>query len=166
MSEQKEINVMLKFEGYFTKEQIDELPNDKTGLYLVFDYLVKDGVRYINRLVYIGKTDGTDSLRNRMSQHINGDYPKWKNKVGLEEDNFCFSYAIYEENDVANIEAALIYKYQPTINEDNKKHFNGITGHIEMFGAIDYLEPMTLINGAEIDYNNEKIKKDLKLKPF
>lgn len=157
---------MLKFKGYFTKEQVDELPNDKTGLYLVFDYLLKEENRYINRLVYIGKTDDTDSLRQRMNQHINNDFTQWKEEIGLAEDNFCFSYALYEENDVTDIEADLIYKYQPIINNEGKKYYSGRKYCLYLSGAIDYLMQATLIDGIKIEYNILKQQKGRNLISF
>ena len=118
----------LTFVGGFKGEEIaglDELSN-KHGIYVAF--LCKpcdDGDCYeCLQIVYIGKAEGTNNLRKRITEHVNNDQSNWEQNFCEEGELIVYCYAVYEEN-LHDIEAALIYKNQPLANTQNKDKYNG-----------------------------------------
>lgn len=114
----------LEFKGYYNKDTQDKIPTE-SGIYVAHavKYTNEEHTRISHKsLVYIGKAEGTDNLKKRIGEHIDGTDAKrsnrvWMNKLkadGLDVDEIVYSYAEYDGKDIADVETALIYA-----NEDN-----------------------------------------------
>lgn len=112
----------LTFKGYYRESQ--DIPATQ-GIYLAyaFTWTNKEKGFADFRLLYIGRAISSDTLRNRVQDHIDGSDPKqnhknWGHKLTAEKynyDGFAYSYAeLEEDDDIPTIETALIYA-----NKDN-----------------------------------------------
>lgn len=116
--------VNLYFHGWFDKDDVENVPTTH-GIYIAH------GVKWTNstktefqlvQLVYIGKAEGTNNLRKRIREHIDGTDKKQNNRIwilklksiGKNVDDILYSYAEKEVTNLNDIETALIYA-----NEDN-----------------------------------------------
>lgn len=76
------------------------------------------------QIVYIGKAEGTDNLKKRITEHIRDDQKSWEEHFCGEGEFVVYCYAVFDEN-LHDIEAALIYKNQPLANLNCKDRYNG-----------------------------------------
>lgn len=118
----------LTFIGGFKGNEIAGLDDisDKQGIYVAFSCKPREeGDGYeCKQIVYIGKAEGTNNLRKRISEHVNDDQAGWEENYCEEGELIVYCFAVYEEN-LHDIEAALIYKNQPLANTQNKDKYNG-----------------------------------------
>ena len=116
--------VNLYFHGWFDKDNVENVPTTH-GIYIAH------GVKWTNstktefqlvQLVYIGKAEGTNNLRKRIKEHIDGTDKKQNNRIWMwklksmnkDVDDILYCYAEKDVNNLDDIETALIYA-----NEDN-----------------------------------------------
>jgi excinuclease UvrABC nuclease subunit len=119
---------ILTFVGGYKGDEIaglDEI-SDKHGIYVAFSCKpCEEGDCYeCKQVVYIGKAEGTNNLRKRISEHVNNDQASWEQNYCEDGELIVYCYAIYDGN-LHDIEAALIYKNQPLANTQNKEEYNG-----------------------------------------
>lgn len=116
--------VILNFNGWYTKDDINLVPQTQ-GIYIAHAIKWTDKTKNrgtLVRLVYIGKAEGTNNLRKRIQEHINGtdlkqNHCNWAHILstdGCKFDDFIYSVADKDVNNLGDIETALIYA-----NEDN-----------------------------------------------
>ena len=122
----KELEVLLNFVGKFVEDSnIEEIPQE-AGLYVVFICKKSsDGYSY-QRIAYIGKAakTKTSNLRERMRAHVNNDFRGWRKDCELSDDEiFVYSYAIYGDEYLEDVESALIFKYKPILNVQGKDDY-------------------------------------------
>lgn len=119
----------IAFNNYIRDNEFSKLPKYK-GIYLFRVTFEKDK-KWYSRVVYIGKADGDDGLKERIDkghEHL----PDARKEVEKEIDkgsNAFLTIAYSDENKendsyLERIEAALIYKAQPIINDKCKDSFN------------------------------------------
>ena len=77
-------------------------------------------------MVYIGKAEGKDTIKKRISDHVNdrdepdsGKQSYWEENYLLDGEVVAYTWAEYED-DLHDIEALLIYKNKPDANIDGK----------------------------------------------
>ena len=117
----KEIYAVLNFKGGITGEQLDIAP-DERGIYVAFACREYEDAYECARILYIGKADGSDTIRKRISDHYNDRDESDSGKQSYWEENYCdkgevvvYSFAEYDKN-LDDIEAALIFRNQPIAN--------------------------------------------------
>lgn len=121
---------VLNFKGGIKGEQAQNAP-DTNGIYVAFA-CEKKGNSYIpHRVLYIGKADGKDSIRQRIDDHYNDRDNSDSGKQSYWEKNYCnrdevviYSYVDCSEH-IDDIEAALIRRNQPVANIQGKDHYIG-----------------------------------------
>lgn len=112
-------SVFLHFIGWYDSVDIKLVP-EKDGIYIAHAIKWADDEHnhfHIKQLVYIGKASGTDNLQVRINKHITGEDPdrcneKWikiLREQGKDVDEIEYSYALYDEANLGNVELALIY---------------------------------------------------------
>lgn len=121
------VMVNLDFANGVTEENINSVPQ-ASGLYVAF--VCKASTREdscdCTRIAYIGKAEGTNNLRKRIQEHINDDYDSWKQTCQLSDDElFVYTYAVFEDPRLADVESALIFCNQPIVNKQHKDRYNG-----------------------------------------
>lgn len=125
----------LEFLGGIKKEQIEFAPQAH-GLYVAFACKEFDDYYECARLVYVGKADGSDSIRGRIDDHANdrdasdsGKQSYWESQYCDEDEIIVYCFAEYGEN-IDDIEAVLIWRNQPEANINGKDHYIGNTTHV------------------------------------
>lgn len=118
----------LTFVGGYKGDEIEGLDeiSDKHGIYVAFSCKpYEEGDSYeCRQIVYIGKAEGTNNLRKRISEHVSNDQSNWEQNYCEDGELIVYCYAIYDWN-LHDIEAALIYKNQPLANTQGKNKYNG-----------------------------------------
>lgn len=108
----------IDFEGYWRKSKIESIP-DESGIYCFYESKFNIEKRTITllRLLYIGKSM---NVRTRIKMHMNWD--NWDSSI-REGNEMCFSFAPVDTQNRDRIEAALIYKHKPLLNQKNLVSF-------------------------------------------
>lgn len=118
----------LFFIGGFKSENIGNIRDlsGKHGIYVAFSCKPIEGETSLEcrQIVYIGKAEGTDNLMKRITEHIRDDQKSWEEDFCGEGEFIVYCYAVFDEN-LHDIEAALIYKNQPLANVNCKDRYNG-----------------------------------------
>lgn len=132
----------ISFDSGQFSSSIDRLP-DYAGLYFVYrTYKGADGKWKIDNTeapVYIGKAE--DSVRSRMKEHENDmDITFWFNDYCNEGDELYICTAPVDVDDLADVEAALIYRIQPKANVVNKESYNGGNLHVIINDNYTYIK--------------------------
>lgn len=117
----------LQFIGPYRGEEIyriDEI-SDMHGIYAAFTCrLTPNNTIVYTKIVYIGKAEGTNSLQKRIMEHIRDDQVNWEQSYCESDEFIVYCWAYCEEN-ISDIEAALIYKNQPKANIQGKTKYLG-----------------------------------------
>lgn len=108
----------IEFEGYWREPNITGIPS-KSGVYCVYEctYNTTENTVTIHKLIYIGEAENASE---RAAQHLKGS--DWSNKIRNGKE-FCFSFAHVESYYRTRIEAALIFKHKPPLNDEYKYSF-------------------------------------------
>ena len=139
------IIVKLNFLGCITEENLDAV-TERSGIYVAFvcnKYLSKYGCYICTRIAYIGKAEGTDNLRNRIRQHFSEAHKKWAEICQLSDnETFVYTYAVFEDERLSDVEAALIYCNKPIVNKHNIDRYTGKSWliYVECIGNTGLLE--------------------------
>lgn len=116
--------IYLKFFGWFDNLDVKQIP-EEDGIYIAHAIKWADSDHNhfnIVKLVYIGMASGTDNLQVRINQHITGADRERNDNIwlkalqdkGIKADTIEYSYALYNEENLHDVETALIYA-----NENN-----------------------------------------------
>jgi len=108
----------LNFKGYWHEANIVSIPPEG-GLYCVYSctYNKDNDTVAVNKLIYIGEAD---DVNQRISKHEK--WQAWKSHLNSGEE-VCFSTAHVDSTSRERIEAALIFKHKPPVNDDYKYSF-------------------------------------------
>lgn len=134
----------LEFKGYYLSA--DKLP-EVTGIYLVYTYVYNESTekKTLNKLLYIGKSQKTDStnLRNEVKQHVeNG---RFESSI-KEGEQLCFSYAVCDGRSLDVVENCLIFMQSGLINKNllySFKHESSLPVTISVSGRCALLDKTT-----------------------
>lgn len=66
----KEVKTTLDFKGGVTKQNYDKAPAEN-GIYVAFACTKKGNDFHPRSVVYIGKVEGKDTIKKRISDHVN-----------------------------------------------------------------------------------------------
>lgn len=138
--------VNLDFQGCIAESNINLVPQS-SGIYVAFvcnRFVDKEGYYNCTRIAYIGKAEGTNNLRKRIQEHFNNDHPQWAKECQLSKTEiFVYTYAVFDDLRLADVESALIYNNQPIVNEYHKDKYNGQSYllRINCKGNIGLLKP-------------------------
>lgn len=144
----------LKFYGFRLPEGVDVIPKVH-GIYAAFAGVIYENNKCgINRLIYIGKADAGDTVQSRIDDHINdrdesdsGKQSYWERQYCEKDEVILYAYAEYDEDDLEDVEKALIFKNQPLANIYHKDRYNGNTYPLRVIctGSIGTLKREILI---------------------
>lgn len=156
----KEINCILHFEGGILGNQSNIAP-DMNGIYVAFSCREHEFDFECMRTLYIGKAEGTDTIKKRIRDHFHNRDEAESGKQSYWEENYCgagevvvYSYAICEDN-LHDIEAVLIHRNQPLANVQNKDCYHGEAWytHVKCIGQkgclADSVGIMRLVRGSK-----------------
>ncbi len=134
MSEQ---SFSLNFKGYWLESHVDSIPSE-AGIYCVFTCLYGKTTKTIDlsKLIYIGEAE---DINQKIKNHEK--LPEWKMSFDFGEE-LCFSYAHLESAHRERVEAALIFKHKPSLNDDYKDSFHFDRTTILITGASALLTPV------------------------
>ncbi|PRY71914.1 GIY-YIG nuclease family protein [Halomonas ventosae] len=123
----------LKLLGYWTDEQLGEIP-DISGIFCVYaGTAADDGEPGIERLLYIGESG---DVRQRIRHHELRE--AWASRLEAGEV-LCYSVAaatyVYRER----LEAALVHVHKPPVNRDYIDRFPFDTTEMHLRGRTDKL---------------------------
>ena len=121
----KEVKAILTFKGAIVKGQ-ENLAPAENGIYVAFACTrsFTDGklTWHPQRTLYIGKAEGTDTIKKRISDHANdrdesdsGKQSYWEKNYMKTGETVVYTYAKHE-TDLHDIEAALINLNNPKGN--------------------------------------------------
>lgn len=124
----KEVKTTLDFKGGVTKQNYDKAPAEN-GIYVAFACTKKGNDFHPRSVVYIGKVEGKDTIKKRISDHVNdrdesdsGKQLYWEENYLLDGEVVAYTWAEYED-DLHDIEVLLIYKNKPDANIDGKENY-------------------------------------------
>lgn len=108
----------IMFKGYRTKPDIDWIPS-WSGVYCVYECTrnISEKTVTLHRLIYIGEAE---DVKDRIANHEK--WNEWKQYVETENE-LCFSVAYVESANRDRVEAALIFKHKPPVNDEYKDSF-------------------------------------------
>ena len=131
MSEQ---SFNINFRGYWLESHIASIPSDP-GIYCVYacSFNEKTKTVIINKLIYVGEAD---DLNQRIKNHEK--WPDWRKALDFGEE-LCFSFAHFDSSNRTRVEAALIFKHKPSLNDDYKDSFPFDKTTILLSGATELL---------------------------
>lgn len=122
------IIITLNFEGCITEKNIDTAPQS-SGIYVAFvcnKMAANNGDYHCSRIAYIGKAEGTNNMRKRIQEHFDNDHSRWAKVCQLSDtETFVYTYAVFNDSRLPDVESALIYKNKPIINVYHKDRYNG-----------------------------------------
>ena len=121
----KEVKAILTFKGAIVKGQENLAPTDN-GIYAAFactKSVTGDKTTWHSqRTLYIGKAEGSDTIRKRICDHANdrdesdsGKQSYWENNYMKPGETVVYTYAKHK-TDLHDIEAALINLNNPKAN--------------------------------------------------
>ena len=130
-----EVNEELDFEGGIKGEQFDEA-SEKNGIYVAFACKEYEDAYDCIRILYIGKAEGDDTIKKRISDHYHdrdesdsGKQSFWEREYCDEDEVVVYSYAEFDKH-LHDIEAALIRRNQPAANVHGKDRYLGKAWHV------------------------------------
>jgi len=138
--------VELNFEGCITETNIDTVPQSP-GIYVAFvcnKMTDHNGDYLCSHIAYIGKAEGTNNLRKRIQEHFDNDHSEWAEKCKLSDtETFVYTYSVFDDPRLSDVESALIFKNQPIVNIQHKDRYNGRSYFlwIKCTGSTGLLEP-------------------------
>lgn len=108
----------IEFEGYWRECAISGIPSE-SGVYCAYEctHNVSEKNVSLHRLLYIGEAD---DVKDRVAKHEK--WGQWKHETG-EGNELCFSFARVGVLYRNRIEAALIFKHKPPVNDEYKWSF-------------------------------------------
>lgn len=131
----KTINKELDFQGCIKGEDSD-LASDKNGIYVAFACKEYNDVFECNRILYIGKAEGDDTIRKRIDDHYNdrdesdsGKQSYWVSNYCKKDEVVVYTFAECDKH-LHDIEAALIRRNQPAANIHGKDRYLGKAWHV------------------------------------
>lgn len=126
--------------GYFIDQNSSSLP-ESSGIYFVYECtynLITNSVD-IKQLIYIGESE---DINNRINNHEKKE--EWLQHVN-KGNTLCFSYTLITK-ERERVEAAYIFKHQPPVNIDHKKHYNYEATQIISSGQISLINPNFIVH--------------------
>lgn len=124
----KEVKANLDFKGGVTKHNYDKAPAEN-GIYAAFACTKKGNVFHPRSVVYIGKAEGKDTIKKRISDHVNdrdeadsGKQSYWEENYLFDEEVVAYTWAEYGD-DLHDIEALMIYENKPDANIYGKDNY-------------------------------------------
>lgn len=134
----------LKFDGYWRDEVKASIPKN-SGIYCVYECTHNQEKKNvtIHRLIYIGEAD---NVNDRISNHEKRD--QWMNYV-RSGNTLCYSFGSFPKTDRDRVEAALIFKHKPPVNEEYKNNFPFDKTTISLSGEIKFLIPNFTVEGTD-----------------
>lgn len=121
----KEVKATLTFKGAITKGNENVAP-PSNGIYAAFACTINTVSGKVKwhpeRTLYIGKAEGKDTIKKRISDHVNdrdqsdsGKQSYWENNYMKKGETVVYTYAEHED-DLHDIEATLINVNHPDAN--------------------------------------------------
>lgn len=126
------ITANLDFDGYFT----DTPDVDEDGVYAAFARRKENPQAPANySLVYIG----IGNIKERISDHINNDHPKWAREgcYAPSQEEIVYSYALFSyDKGLSEVEKVLVNQAKPCYNTEYADGFESecMSIHIECKG--------------------------------
>ena len=113
-----EETIWLNFDGYWREPNISIMP-EQSGVYCIYEctHNKKEHTITLRRLLYVG--EGTN-VNERIKNHEK--WEEWKRHV-KKGNVVCISFPPVDSVDLKRVEAALIFKYKPPLNNDYKDSF-------------------------------------------
>lgn len=124
------------FGGAFSNFR-DNIP-DTNGVYFGFFFdkdMATSGVPYFNRLAYVGRAIGVDTLRKRIGDHYRDNDLKYRgtnDPVDMSSIGF-FVCEIDNDEESKDVEAGLIYGLKPPANDKGVDNYSGETHPLIIF---------------------------------
>lgn len=121
------IVVKLNFADGVTEDDINFVPQ-ASGIYVAFvcKASTEEDSFDCTRIAYIGKAEGSNNLRKRIQEHISNDHDSWAKSCELSDGEFfMYTYAVFDDSRLADVESALIFRNQPIVNKEHKDKYNG-----------------------------------------
>lgn len=108
----------LTFDGYWRETQISGIPSG-SGVYCVYTCVYNQNKNTVTliKLVYIGESG---DVNKRISTHEK--WSKWLSHLNQGEQ-LCFNYAHVDADNRDRVEAALIFKHEPPVNDEYVDRF-------------------------------------------
>ena len=127
----KEVKATLTFKGAIIKGQ-ENLAPAENGIYAAFACTIRSETGSVKwhpeRTIYIGKAEGNDTIKKRISDHVNdrdesdsGKQSYWEKNYLKKGETIVYTYAKHEE-DLHDIEAILINVNHPRANIVGQDH--------------------------------------------
>ena len=121
----KEVRATLKFQGAIVKGHENFAPITN-GIYAAFACTINTESGKVKwhpeRTLYIGKADGKNTIKNRISDHVNdrdesdsGKQSYWEKNYLKKGETVVYTFAKYED-ELRDIEATLINVNHPDAN--------------------------------------------------
>jgi len=130
--------ISLNFYGYCLDEDKAEI-EDRAGIYCVYAGVYNAATDKVSprQLLYIGKAG---SLKNRIGNDMHDHFDDWESLLRYNE-TLMYTYAfISNAEDRTRAEAALIYRYQPPVNDIGFERFHHPETKIVISGVNDFFE--------------------------
>jgi hypothetical protein len=124
----------LDFDGYWQEHNFRGIPS-KSGVYCVYgcSYNARTHSITVCKLIYIGEAG---NACERIMDHEKKE--RWRKQV-RQNDELCFSFAYTPQQYRKRIEAALIFKHKPPVNEEYKWSFPFDNTTLSLSGRTAYL---------------------------
>lgn len=108
----------VDFEGYWREPNISGVPS-KSGVYCVYACTYNSAAKTVSlgKLIYIGEAG---NVNERVAEHEK--WPTWKKHLKSGQE-ICVSFGYVQSSDRDRVEAALIFKHKPPVNEEYKNSF-------------------------------------------
>lgn len=108
----------LTFDGYWRDANSNGVP-DRAGIYVVYAcrHNKAEGTVSLREVIYIGEAN---LVRTRIQTHEKR--PRWKRRLRPREE-LAFSMAPYSHSDRVRVEAALINRHKPPVNDEHVHSF-------------------------------------------
>lgn len=134
----KEVKAKLLFQGAIKKGEENYAPAEN-GIYVAFacTFNTSTAKWHPERIVYIGKAEGTDTIKKRISDHVNnrdeadsGKQSYWEKNYVKAGETIIYTYAT-QKSDLHDIEAVLLYL------NDVKANINGTGNYLADADVVD-----------------------------
>ena len=134
--------ICLEFKGYWPESNKNFIPK-QSGIYCVYTCKcdAEEKKVEIHKLLYIGESENVYvriQNHNRLSD--------WIKELRYGEE-LCYSFAPITSADRERVEAALIFKHQPPLNEEHRNHFIYNDTKMILSGKIKFLNKNFIAKG-------------------
>jgi len=125
--------ITMNFKGYWRYENKGGLPG-VSGVYCVYECTYNTKLITINKLIYIGESE---NVKDRIANHEKS--KDWLSKVGT-GNQLCFSFGGVTTIDRGRVEAAMIFKHKPPLNDEYSDSFPFDRTTMELTGETGLLD--------------------------